>query len=109
MGIVGTVMGLVNILGNLGGDSSDLGPEIAVAFIATLYGIGSANLLWLPIGKKLKAMNKIEAKEKELIIEAIISIQEGTNPNTLVEKLKGFLNQDQAAKVNASEGKAVGQ
>jgi chemotaxis protein MotA len=109
MGIVGTVCGLVNILGNLGENSADLGPEIAVAFIATLYGIGSANLMWLPIGKKLKAMNKIEAKEKELIIEAIISIQEGTNPNTLVEKLKGFLNQDQAAKVNTNEGKAVAQ
>lgn len=107
MGIVGTVMGLVNILGNLGADTADLGPEIAVAFIATFYGIGSANLLWLPIGKKLKAMNKAESKEKELVIEAIISIQEGTNPNTLVEKLKGFLSQDDAAKIGANESKAV--
>lgn len=108
MGIVGTVCGLVNVLGNLGGDSSALGPEIAVAFIATLYGIGTANLLWLPIGKKLKAMNKAESKEKDLIIEAIISVQEGTNPNTLVEKLKGFLNQEEAEKMRTGEDRAVG-
>jgi chemotaxis protein MotA len=90
MGIIGTVTGLVHVLGNLE-DPSALGPKIAVAFIATLYGIGTANLIWLPIANRLKALNKKENFEKEMIMEAIISIQEGTNPNTLEEKLNGFL------------------
>lgn len=99
MGIIGTVMGLVHVLGGLASsDSTQLGESIATAFIATLYGIGSANILWLPIGSRLKNIDKEEAKEKNLIIEAILYIQEGVNPNTIVEKLKGFLNKNQLAK-----------
>lgn len=94
MGIIGTVMGLVHVLGSLE-DPSSLGPKIAVAFIATLYGVGFANLAWLPIASKLKALDNEEFKEKNLIIEAIIAIQEGINPNTIAEKLKGFLDKDQ--------------
>ncbi|GKX68408.1 flagellar motor protein [Inconstantimicrobium mannanitabidum] len=90
MGIVGTVMGLVQVLGNLG-NSSELGGKIAVAFIATLYGVGSANLLWLPIAAKLKALDKEECLEKQMVIEGILLLQEGANPNTLVSKLEGFL------------------
>lgn len=90
MGIVGTVMGLVQVLGNLG-NSSELGGKIAVAFIATLYGVGSANLLWLPIAGKLKAIDKEECLEKQMVIEGILLLQEGANPNTLVSKLEGFL------------------
>lgn len=92
MGIIGTVMGLVHVLSNLD-DPSTLGPKIAVAFIATLYGVGSANLLWLPLASKLKVLNKIEVSEKELIIEAVLLIQEGANPNTLVAKLESFLSE----------------
>lgn len=92
MGIIGTVMSLVNVLGGLGGDSSDLGPKVATAFIATLYGISTANLFWLPIGNRLKVIHEEEYNEKSLLIEGIILIQTGTNPNTIVEKLKGFLN-----------------
>lgn len=95
MGIIGTVMGLVQVLSNLS-DPNSLGPKIAVAFIATLYGVGSANLLWLPIGTKLKILNMEELKEKELIIDAILCIQEGLNPNTIGEKLKGYLDTKQA-------------
>lgn len=91
MGIIGTVMGLVHVLGNLD-DPKSLGPKIAVAFIATLYGVASANLLWLPIGNKLKSMNKKEMIERELIIEAIVGIQEGINPNILVEKMSSFVD-----------------
>lgn len=94
MGIIGTVMGLVHVLGSLE-DPSSLGPKIAVAFIATLYGVGFANLAWLPIASKLKALDNEEFKEKNLIIEAIMAIQEGINPNTIAEKLKGFLDKDQ--------------
>ncbi len=102
MGIIGTVTGLVHILGNLD-DPKELGPKIAVAFIATLYGIGTANLIWLPIANRLKALNKIENLEKELIMEAIISIQEGTSPNLLEEKLSGFLGNNKDNK-NSKEG-----
>lgn len=103
MGIIGTVMGLVHVLSNLS-DPDSLGPKIAVAFIATLYGVGSANLLWLPIASKLKALNRQELLEKELIIEAIISIQEGINPGTLGEKLGGFLDKSELLKYQSERG-----
>lgn len=99
MGIIGTVMGLVHVLSNLD-DPSSLGPKIAVAFIATLYGVGSANLVWLPIASKLKAINKIELNEKMMIIEAVILIQEGANPNTVVSKLESFLSEDEISKLD---------
>ncbi len=104
MGIIGTVTGLVHVLSNLE-EPSTLGPKIAMAFIATLYGIGTANLLWLPIGSKLKALDDIEYREKSLILEAILYIQEGINPNTIAEKLKGFLNKDELKKFMEMDGK----
>lgn len=94
MGIIGTVMGLVQVVGNLS-DPTALGPKIASAFMATLYGISSANLFWLPIATKLKMLNKEEVNEKEMMIEAILLIQQGANPNTLVSKLEGFLQDGQ--------------
>jgi chemotaxis protein MotA len=105
MGIVGTVMGLVHVLGNLE-DTSTLGPKIALAFLATLYGIGSANLLWLPIGNRLKEADEKEVKEKTLIIEGVLYIQEGINPNTIAEKLKSFLNKEELLRYEELEGKA---
>lgn len=105
MGIIGTVMGLVHVLGNLE-DTSTLGSKIATAFLATLYGIGSANLLWLPIATRLKQADEKEYKEKTLIIEAILYIQEGINPNTIAEKLKSFLSNDELLKYKQMDGKA---
>jgi len=95
MGIVGTVTSLIIVLANLN-DPSAMGGEIASAFVATLYGLGTANLFWLPIASKLKEINKAEIIEKEMIIEAVLLIQEGVNPNTLVSKLVGYLTDDQA-------------
>jgi len=97
MGVIGTVMGLVQVLSNLS-DPSVLGEKIAVAFIATLYGVGSANLIFLPLASRLKDLNNDEIKEKGLIIEGILLIQEGANPNILAEKLKGFLDKKQSKK-----------
>jgi chemotaxis protein MotA len=91
MGIVGTVMGLVHVLSNLS-DPGSLGPSISVAFIATLYGIASANLFWLPIGTKLKALNKIELNQKQITIEAILLVEKGVSPKIVEEKLKAFLD-----------------
>jgi len=90
MGIVGTVMGLVHVLGNLS-EPDKLGPAIAVAFLATLYGIASANLFWLPIGVKLKGISAQKRMMQELILEGTLSIQGGENPLTLERKLKTFL------------------
>lgn len=90
MGIIGTVMGLVRVLSNLS-NPDELGPSIAVAFIATLYGVGSANILWLPIAAKLKLRNKQEALEKAIILEGVLSLQAGENPATVRDKLKAFL------------------
>lgn len=95
MGIVGTITSLVIILSNLS-NAAVLGEKIAVAFIATLYGLGTANLIWLPIASKLRELDKEEISEKEMSIEAILLIQEGINPNTLVSKLEGFLTDDQS-------------
>ena len=105
MGIIGTVMGLVHVLGNLS-DPGSLGGSIAVAFIATLYGVATANILWLPIGKKLKALDYKEEIQKTLIIEAILFIQEGVNPNTIGEKLKSFLDKKELVQFDAMDGKA---
>ncbi len=90
MGIIGTVMGLVHVLGNL--DSPEtLGPSIALAFLATLYGVGSANILWLPIASKLKNISGKELMLREMMLEGIMSIQAGYNPILIRERLTAFL------------------
>lgn len=91
MGIIGTVMGLVHVLGNMN-DPNSLGPAIAVAFMATLYGIGSANVLWLPLGAKLANLSKKETHLRQLMIEGIVSLQAGYNPILIRERLSAFLN-----------------
>jgi len=90
MGIIGTVLGLVHVLGNLE-DPNTLAPKIAMAFIATLYGISLANLVWLPIGNKLKEKNRLEILYKSMIIEGLLLIQEGVNTNYMEEKLSSFI------------------
>jgi chemotaxis protein MotA len=90
MGIVGTVMGLVHVLGNLA-NPDELGAAISLAFLATLYGISSANILWLPIAEKLKNIGKKEDLLRELMLEGIISIQAGYNPILIRERLTAYL------------------
>ncbi len=92
MGIIGTVMGLVHVLSNLA-EPEKLGGAIALAFIATLYGVGFANLVWLPIGHKLKLKSKQEEFMKEITLEGILSIQAGDNPSIVREKLRAFLSE----------------
>jgi chemotaxis protein MotA len=91
MGIIGTVTGLVLVLGNLGGDASELGHSIAAAFIATLYGIGFANLIWLPVGVKLKNKLKYEIQARKMVVTGILSIQHGESPTIVKQKLEGYL------------------
>lgn len=90
MGIIGTVMGLVHVLGNLN-DTDSLGPAIATAFIATLYGVASANVLFLPLAAKLKNRSANEILVYEVTLEGILSVQSGDNPRIVEEKLKAFL------------------
>ena len=90
LGIIGTVMGLIHMLANLS-DPGKMGPLIAGAFIATLYGVSSANLIFLPIGNKLKARSAEEVVIRQIMMEGILSIQSGDNPRIVEEKLKAFL------------------
>ena len=86
MGVCGTVMGMLNILKDLS-DPLGLGPKIAGAFVATFYGISTANLLWLPFGNKIKVKAERETMINEIIIEGLLSIQAGENPRIIKEKL----------------------
>lgn len=104
MGIIGTVLGLVHVLSDL--DEPDtLGPKIAIAFVATLYGIGIANVVWLPIASNLKEKNRKEILYKSMIIEGLLLIQEGVNTNYMEEKLSSFLTESQMSTKNDSKGK----
>ncbi len=90
LGIIGTVLGLVHVLANLSTPGL-LGHSIAGAFIATLYGVGSANLIFLPVANKLKELAGEELLFREMQLEGILSIQAGDNPRMLAEKLETYL------------------
>ena len=91
IGIIGAVMGLIQVMSNLS-DPDKLGAGIAVAFVATIYGVGLANLLLLPIASKLRNTARAQSRFRELMIEGIISIAEGENPRAIELKLNGFLH-----------------
>lgn len=99
MGIIGTVMGMVSVLSNLS-NPEELSASIAVAFLATLYGISSANLLWIPFGNKIKVKTKRELLLMEMILEGILSVQAGENPRVIREKLMTFLSEDIKKELN---------
>jgi chemotaxis protein MotA len=107
MGIIGTVMGMVNVLSNLS-NPDELGHAIAIAFMATLYGIASANLFWIPFASKIKVKIKKEILLMEMILEGILSIQVGENPRILREKLGGFLPPQVSPKAAKSGKSEVG-
>ncbi|UZM14434.1 flagellar motor protein [Pseudomonas kielensis] len=91
IGIIGAVMGLIHVMGNLA-DPSHLGSGIAVAFVATIYGVASANLVLLPIAAKLKAIALRQSRYREMLLEGILSIAEGENPRSIELKLQGFMD-----------------
>ena len=91
IGILGAVMGLIHVMENLT-DPSKLGAGIAVAFVATIYGVGSANLVFLPIANKLKYTINNEIKRREMLTEGISAIALGENPRNIENKLKSFLH-----------------
>ncbi|WP_028064546.1 flagellar motor protein [Solirubrobacter soli] len=90
MGIIGTVFGLIHVLGNLDKPET-LGPSISAAFVATLIGVASANVIYLPIGARLKQLSQEELHARALIVEGILAIQAGDNPRVVQEKLITFV------------------
>ena len=90
-GMIGTLIGLVNMLNNME-DASSIGPSMAVALITTLYGSIIANWLCNPVATKMKVNNDLEVIIKEVMVEGLLSIQAGENPRVIEEKLKSFLS-----------------
>ena len=90
IGIIGAVMGLIHVMENLA-DPDALGPGIAVAFVATIYGVGLANLFFLPAATKLKMIIGSQNQYREMILDGLIAIAEGENPRNISSKLKGYI------------------
>ena len=91
IGIIGAVMGLIHVMNNLS-DPSKLGTGIAVAFVATIYGVGLANLFFLPFASKLKNHVHVQSQFREMVIEGIVSIAQGENPRSIETKLNGYIH-----------------
>ncbi len=89
-GIIGTVMGLIEVLKQLD-DPGKLAKSIAAAFLATLWGLLSANLIWIPIGGKLAINSQEEVAYRKMLLEGVLSLQAGENPRIIKEKLSAFL------------------
>ncbi|MFY0407020.1 motility protein A [Solicola sp. PLA-1-18] len=93
-GIVGTVMGLVHVLESLS-NPDELGHLIAAAFVATLWGVLSANLIFLPIGNRIKRLGDLEVARMEIIVEGVMAIQAGANPRVVAQKLRSLIPADE--------------
>jgi len=92
IGIIGAVMGLIHVMQNLA-DPSKLGSGIATAFVATIYGVALANLVFLPFASKLKSVILAQSQYREMIVEGIVAIAEGENPRNIETRLMGYVQQ----------------
>ncbi len=92
IGILGAVLGLIHVMENLA-DPAKLGGGIAVAFVATVYGVGLANLVFLPIAGKLKINLRVETRRCEMIQDGLVGIANGENPRLIAARLHGYLDQ----------------
>ncbi len=90
IGIIGAVMGLIQVMTNLE-DPQSLGSGIATAFVATIYGVALANLLFFPVANKLRALVRERTRYEDMMIEGIVAIAEGENPKSIEIRLRGFL------------------
>jgi chemotaxis protein MotA len=90
MGIIGTVLGLVHVLQNLAAPA-ELGPAISSAFIATLMGVGAANVIFLPVANRLKAISAEELELRSMTLDGILSVQAGDNPRLVADRLSSFI------------------
>jgi len=105
MGIIGTVMGLLHVLQNLSTPAT-LGPMIAAAFTATLWGVMQANVFWIPISNRLKRTSEIEVRRMELLLEGILAIQAGANPRVVEQRLLSYLSPQEQEAVKAAKAAA---
>lgn len=96
IGIIGAVLGLISVMANMT-DTSMLGHGIAVAFVATIYGVGSANLLFIPIANKLKALIRFRSETEHMILEGALAIVSGLNPYLIEQKMRSFTTDVQAS------------
>jgi chemotaxis protein MotA len=102
IGIIGAVLGLIHVMENLS-DPSKLGGGIAVAFVATVYGVASANIIFLPTANKLKRKLVLAMERKVVITEGVLAIQEGLNPRVLEEKLRALTGEHAPPKDEAEK------
>ncbi|RLV56476.1 motility protein A [Aeromicrobium phragmitis] len=96
IGIIGTVMSLVHVLENLA-DPEKLGHSIAAAFLATLWGVLSANIIWLPIAARLRRLSELEGERMEVVVEGVVAIQAGSNPRIIAQRLNTLLRVESEA------------
>ncbi len=108
IGVLGAVMGLMSVMGKLD-QPEEIGPGIATAFVATFYGVFTANVLYLPLANKLKNNSKNEQHYLKVVIEGLMSIQSGDNPRIVREKLEGFLQPSQRTKKDNDGHSDAGQ
>ncbi|OLF06908.1 motility protein A [Actinophytocola xanthii] len=101
IGIIGTVLGLVHVLENLA-DPTELGHLIAGAFVATLFGVLTANVFFLPLGNRLKRLSELEAEQMQLALEGVLAVQAGSNPRLVARKLRSLVGTEPAADKKAA-------
>lgn len=99
MGVLGTVMGMVSILRDMGDDMESLGGKIATAFIATMYGVGTANLLWIPLASHIKAAAEEKSNYYNVMIEGLVAVQAGEYPTRIKEYLVALSGPSNAKKM----------
>lgn len=104
VGIIGAVIGLIGVMEHLHEGIEKVGPGIAVAFVATIYGLVLANMILFPMASKLRLRSEQELLVRELILEGILSIQAGDNPRILEERLKAFLSSEERLDYDQSKG-----
>jgi chemotaxis protein MotA len=92
VGIIGAVLGLIGVMAHIT-DTSLLGQGIAVAFVATIYGVGSANLVFIPVSNKLKVLIKFRSETEQMIVEGAVAIASGLNPHLIEQKIRSFADE----------------
>lgn len=105
IGIIGAVLGLIHVMSNLS-DTSKLGPGIAVAFVATIYGVGFSNLIFLPLGNKVKSKIQNDLKSHRMIVAGALGIQQGLSPALIDMKLRAFLSSSYGTQSEATKKSA---
>ncbi|MBZ2184163.1 MAG: flagellar motor protein [Bryobacter sp.] len=106
IGIIGAVLGLIQVMKNLA-DINQVGHGIAVAFVATVYGVALANVILLPVANKIKAQIKAESERREMMLEGVVGIVEGLNPKLILQKLEAYHFQPRGKEVKRQNSRAV--